>query len=53
MSFATLVLEGRTFAFLKDKISRDYPSVQLTGWKLWPLASFINFKWVWCNITDI
>lgn len=46
MSFATLVLEGRTLAYLKDKIRRDYVLVQLNGWKLWPLAALINYKFV-------
>lgn len=28
------------------QIKRDYPLVQLNGWKLWPLAALINYKFV-------
>ncbi|KAG2492727.1 hypothetical protein HYH03_008893 [Edaphochlamys debaryana] len=46
MSFATLVLEGRPVAVLQQKIARDYPGVQLYGWRLWPLAALINYRFV-------
>lgn len=46
MAFATLVLEGRSLAELRVKIGKDYPSVQLYGWRLWPLAALINYRFV-------
>lgn len=46
MSFATLLLEGRSVSALRAKISRDYVSVQLNGWKLWPIAALINYQFV-------
>ncbi|EFJ42510.1 hypothetical protein VOLCADRAFT_107206 [Volvox carteri f. nagariensis] len=46
MSFATLVLEGKPFSFVRQKIAKDYPGVQLNGWRLWPLAALINYRFV-------
>mmetsp|Transcript_59 Transcript_59/g.94 ORF Transcript_59/g.94 Transcript_59/m.94 type:complete len:225 (-) Transcript_59:1101-1775(-) len=46
MSFATLVLEGKTTQFLQSKLKYDYPKVQINGWKVWPLAALINYKFV-------
>ncbi|KAG2446540.1 hypothetical protein HYH02_008527 [Chlamydomonas schloesseri] len=46
MAFATLVLEGRSLVELRSKIRKDYPSVQLYGWRLWPLAALINYRFV-------
>lgn len=46
MSFATVVLEGRSFVALRQKIVADYAKVQISGWKLWPLAALINYKLV-------
>lgn len=46
MAFVTLALEGRDFNTLAAKIVRDYPLVQLNGWKVWPLAALINYRFV-------
>lgn len=46
MSFATLVLEGRSFGELAAKVRKDYVGVQLNGWRLWPLAALINYRFV-------
>ena len=46
MSYATLVLEGRGMRYLRQKIERDFPLVQRSGWKLWPLAALINYRCV-------
>lgn len=46
MSFATLALEGKSLAALRQKVATDYPAVQLSGWKLWPLAALINYRFV-------
>ena len=34
ISFITLLLEGRTRAYLKQKLQEDYPRVQLNSWKV-------------------
>ncbi|MEW5315288.1 MAG: hypothetical protein WDW38_006728 [Sanguina aurantia] len=36
----------RTFAALRAKLVADYAKVQISGWKLWPLAALINYKLV-------
>jgi hypothetical protein len=32
-----------------QKIWREYPNVQLNGWKLWPAASMLNYRFVPLN----
>lgn len=46
MAFASLVLEGRTMSFTARRIRTDFPAVQRNGWRLWPLAALINYKFV-------
>ena len=46
MAFVTLALEGRDLNHLAIKIMRDYPLVQMNGWKVWPLAALINYRFV-------
>lgn len=46
MSFTTLALERKSLDFLIGKLDRDYPTVQRFGWRLWPLASLLNYKLV-------
>ncbi|KAL6764900.1 hypothetical protein V8C86DRAFT_2465382 [Haematococcus lacustris] len=46
MSYATVVLEGKTLSFLRNKVQVEYPKVQLNGWKVWPLAALINYAFV-------
>lgn len=29
-----------------QRLRRDYPMIQLNGWKLWPLAAFFNYRYV-------
>ena len=35
---------------LFDKIVKDYPAVQLNGWKLWPAAAMFNYRYVPLNL---
>lgn len=28
------------------RLARDYPGVQRNGWRVWPLASFLNYRFV-------
>jgi len=46
MAWLSLVVEGQPWAATKRRIARDYPSVQVNGWKLWPLAAIVNYKYV-------
>lgn len=46
MAYISLVVEGRPLGFLQQKLRADYPAVQLNGWKVWPLAALINYKYV-------
>ena len=46
MSFAGLALEGLSLHALRDRIANNFVSVQLNGWKLWPLAALINYRFV-------
>lgn len=40
------VVEGRTWPQVKNKIRKDYPSVQLTSWMFWPAVGWINHQYV-------
>lgn len=44
--FAIGVLEGRTLAETREKVSREFVGLILMQWRVWPLASLINFKFV-------
>ena len=46
MSFASLVLEGKSIGSTAQRIRKDYRAVQLYGWRLWPMAALINYKFV-------
>ncbi len=35
MSYISMAIEGRSWGFTQRKIKRDYPSLQINGWKVW------------------
>jgi hypothetical protein len=39
-------LAGMSAEQLAARLRRDYPSVQQQGWRLWPLASLVNYRFV-------
>ncbi|CAH9095303.1 unnamed protein product [Cuscuta epithymum] len=41
-----LVVEGRPWSLVKKKVRKDYPSVQLTAWKFWPVVGWINYQYM-------
>lgn len=45
-SFVTLVVEGRSWRAAVERIRHQYPSVQSRGWRVWPIAQFINQEFV-------
>ncbi|XP_010551679.1 PREDICTED: peroxisomal membrane protein PMP22 [Tarenaya hassleriana] len=46
MTYFGLVVEGRPWNLVKHKVRKDYPSVQLTAWKFWPLVGWMNYQYV-------
>ncbi|WOK95393.1 hypothetical protein Cni_G04100 [Canna indica] len=46
MTYYGLVVEGRPFSLVRTKIRNDYPSVQLTSWKFWPIVGWINYQYM-------
>jgi len=43
MLYMGLVIEGRPWHLVKNKLKRDYLLVQLNAWRVWPLVSVINY----------
>ncbi|BDA42748.1 Peroxisomal membrane protein PMP22 [Coccomyxa sp. Obi] len=46
MSYIALIVEGRSWEFTQAKLFRDFAGIQKNGWRLWPLASLINYAYV-------
>ncbi|KAI3442111.1 uncharacterized protein J3R85_001709 [Psidium guajava] len=46
MMYYGLVVEGRSWSLVKNKVRRDYPSVQLTAWKFWPIVGWVNYQYM-------
>jgi peroxisomal membrane protein 2 len=46
MLYMGLVIEGRPWRLVKNKLRTDYPVVQLNAWRVWPLVSFINYYYM-------
>jgi peroxisomal membrane protein 2 len=44
--YTSLALEGRSWAATKQLVAKDYWRCQKSGWRLWPLASLINYRYV-------
>ncbi|KAL4201335.1 hypothetical protein AMTRI_Chr02g258180 [Amborella trichopoda] len=40
------IVEGRPWHQVKDKVKKDYPSVQLTAWMFWPIVGWINHQYL-------
>ncbi|XP_072999981.1 peroxisomal membrane protein PMP22-like [Typha latifolia] len=41
-----LVVERRPWPQVKNKIKKEYPSVQLTSWMFWPVVGWINHRYM-------
>ena len=50
MTFITLLIEGKSIQQLKDKIRKQFVAVQLNAWKIWPVASVLNYSLVPPNL---
>ncbi|GAB4830837.1 Peroxisomal membrane protein pmp22 [Ancistrocladus abbreviatus] len=46
MLYYALVIEGRPWIYVKSKLKKEYPSVQLTAWTFWPVVGWINHRHV-------
>ncbi|CAN6486231.1 unnamed protein product [Victoria cruziana] len=46
MMYYGLVVEGRSWDLVKGKVRRDYPSVQLTAWRFWPVVGWVNYQYM-------
>lgn len=46
MSFLALIVDGRSLKFTRHKLRTDFWSVQLNGWKFWPLVALVNYRYV-------
>ncbi|RWR97597.1 peroxisomal membrane protein PMP22-like protein [Cinnamomum micranthum f. kanehirae] len=46
MIYYGLVVEGRPWVLVKNKVRKDYPSVQLTAWKFWPIIGWVNYQYM-------
>ncbi|GLU08203.1 hypothetical protein SLE2022_251270 [Rubroshorea leprosula] len=46
MTYYGLVIEGRPWTLVKNKVRKDYPTVQLTAWKFWPIVGWINYQYM-------
>lgn len=46
MTYTTLVIAKGTVGELAGRVRRDYLAVQRNGWRVWPLAGLINYRFV-------
>jgi len=40
------LLEGRSLSYINEKVGKEYSSVMMANYKIWPLLNIINFKLV-------
>lgn len=60
MTFIARMVDGKSWEATRATIRKDYTSVQVNGWRLWPLAQFINQSFVpldmrvlWTNLVSL
>eukprot|EP00252_Welwitschia_mirabilis_P014604 TRINITY_DN3209_c0_g2_i2.p1 TRINITY_DN3209_c0_g2~~TRINITY_DN3209_c0_g2_i2.p1 ORF type:complete len:186 (+),score=21.09 TRINITY_DN3209_c0_g2_i2:271-828(+) len=46
MLYYGLMVEGRTWSFVTRKLRKDYPSVQINAWKIWPIVAWVNYRYM-------
>ncbi|XVF38498.1 hypothetical protein REPUB_Repub20aG0107300 [Reevesia pubescens] len=46
MMYYGLVVEGRPWNLVRSKVRNDYPKIQLTAWKFWPIVGWINYQYM-------
>lgn len=60
MSYIAYVVEGRSWGATMAKLRADLPMVQSRGWRVWPVASWVNQEFVplklrvlWLNLVAL
>eukprot|EP00891_Asterochloris_glomerata_P007800 jgi/Astpho2/7800/Aster-06091 len=46
MTYISAVVEGRSATYTRNKLTTDFPQLQLNSWKVWPLISICIYKYV-------
>ncbi|KAL9225171.1 hypothetical protein vseg_001122 [Gypsophila vaccaria] len=46
MMYYGLIVEGRTWPMVKNKVKKDYPTIQSTSWKFWPIVNWVNYQYM-------
>lgn len=46
MMYYGLVVEGRPWSLVKTKVRKDYPTIQLTAWRFWPIVGWVNYQYM-------
>ncbi|XP_068664515.1 peroxisomal membrane protein PMP22-like [Aristolochia californica] len=46
MMYYSLVIEGRSWGIVKSKVRKDWPAVQLTAWRFWPIVGWVNHQYM-------
>ncbi|CAA6666097.1 unnamed protein product [Spirodela intermedia] len=41
-----LIIEGRPWSQVRNKVRKEYPSVQLTAWTFWPVVGWVNYRYM-------
>uniref|UniRef100_A0A7N0ZZE7 Peroxisomal membrane protein PMP22 n=1 Tax=Kalanchoe fedtschenkoi TaxID=63787 RepID=A0A7N0ZZE7_KALFE len=46
MMYYGLIVEGRSWGLVRNKIRSDYPKVQFAAWKFWPIVGWVNYQYM-------
>lgn len=46
MLYYGLIVDGRPWYLVKSKLKKDFPSVQLNAWKVWPIVAWVNYQYL-------
>lgn len=46
MMYYGLIIEGRPWSTVTNKVKKDYASVQSTAWKFWPIVGWVNYQYI-------
>ena len=45
MLYYGLIVDGRSWFLVKRKLKKDFPSVQLNAWLVWPIVAWVNYQY--------
>ncbi|WIA31996.1 hypothetical protein OEZ86_002850 [Tetradesmus obliquus] len=46
MAYTSMVVNGMPAAAFQRRFSREYPALQVNGWRVWSVVSLINYRFV-------